>query len=211
MGTGPSFGGNHIVLGRSLKLMEDLDQDSLLGQLEAILMVVEEPVTVEQLSKATGTTGSTIRDGLVALQLEFDGLNGDRQRGFQLREVGGGWRIYSRSEYADVVTAFMLDGAQHKISQAGLETLAVISYLQPATRAQIAEIRGVNSDSVVRTLAARSLIVEDSIDKITGAVRYITTNYFHELLGIKTIEELPKISPLLPGIDEASQLAESQE
>lgn len=183
----------------------------LFGQLEAILMVTDEPVSLEQLAKATGAAPDTIESTLKAIQHDYDGRVSGAQRGFQLRHVAGGWRLYTRAEHSDVIAAFMIQGATQKLSQAGLEALAVIAYLQPATRSRVAQIRGVNSDSVVKTLLTRGLIVEDGTEELTGAVRYRTTDYFLELLGLNSIEELPKISPLLPGVDEASKLAESQE
>ena len=186
-------------------------QPALFAQLEAILMVSDEPITIEQLVKATEAPQVDIADTLHAIQRDYDGDNGGAPRGFQLRHVAGGWRLYTRAEHADVIAAFMIQGATQKLSQAGLEALAVIAYLQPATRSRVAQIRGVNSDSVVRTLLTRGLIAEDGVEELTGAVRYTTTDYFLELLGLNSVEELPKISPLLPGVDEASELAESQE
>ncbi|GAA2029748.1 hypothetical protein GCM10009720_07000 [Yaniella flava] len=186
-------------------------QSALFAQLEAILMVSDEPITLEQLVKATDAPHDDIAATLHAIQRDYDGEHGGITRGFQLRHVAGGWRLYTRAEHVDVIAAFMIQGATQKLSQAGLEALAVIAYLQPATRSRVAQIRGVNSDSVVRTLLTRGLIAEDGVEELTGAVRYTTTDYFLELLGLNSVEELPKISPLLPGVDEASELAESQE
>lgn len=186
-------------------------QRSLFAQLEAIFMVSDEPVTLGQLVKATGHSPELIEATITAIQEDYDGVHGGQVRGFQLRQVAGGWRIYTRAEHSEIIAAFMLQGATQKLSQASLEALAVIAYLQPATRSRVAQIRGVNSDSVIRTLVTRGLIVEDGVEEFTGAVRYTTTDYLLELLGINSIEELPKISPLLPGVDEATQLAESQE
>ena len=192
-------------------MSEQRYQTALFAQLEAIFMVSDEPVTLGQLTKATGQAPELIESAITAIQEDYDGAHGGQVRGFQLRHVAGGWRIYTRAEHSDIIAAFMLQGATQKLSQASLEALAVIAYLQPATRSKVAQIRGVNSDSVIRTLVARGLIVEDGVEEFTGAVRYTTTDYLLELLGINSIEELPKISPLLPGVDEATQLAESQE
>ncbi|GAA4471961.1 hypothetical protein GCM10023190_01700 [Enteractinococcus fodinae] len=192
-------------------MSEHRHHSELFAQLEAILMVSDEPLTVEQLRKATGQSTDHIEATLKAIQRDYDGHENSKTRGFQLRQVAGGWRIYTRAEHAEVIASFMLQGATQKLSQASLEALAVIAYLQPTTRSRVAQIRGVNSDSVIRTLLTRGLIAEDGVEEITGAVRYTTTNNFLELLGINSIHELPKISPLLPGVDEASQLAESQE
>ncbi|HEY4535886.1 MAG TPA: SMC-Scp complex subunit ScpB [Enteractinococcus sp.] len=183
----------------------------LFAQLEAILLVSEEPVTIPQLAKATTASPTDIENTLQLIQRDYDGESDGRVRGFQLRHVAGGWRLYTRAEHAEAIAAFMVQGATQKLSQAGLEALAVIAYLQPATRSRVAQIRGVNSDSVIRTLLTRGLIAEAGAEEMTGAVRYTTTEYFLELLGLNSIEELPKISPLLPGVDEASKLAESQE
>lgn len=183
----------------------------LFGQLEALLMVSDEPMTLDQLTKATGEAPEILEATLKAIQLDYDGETSGISRGFQLRHVAGGWRLFTRAEHAEVITAFMIQGATQKLSQAGLEALAVIAYLQPATRSRVAQIRGVNSDSVVKTLLTRGLIVEDGTEDLTGAVRYRTTDYFLELLGLNSPQELPKISPLLPGVNEASKMAESQE
>ena len=186
-------------------------QSELFAQLEAILLISDEPVTIQQLVTATAADPTELQTTLEAIQRDYDGEVDGKVRGFQLRHVAGGWRLYTRAEHADVIATFMVQGATQKLSQAGLETLAVIAYLQPATRSRVAQIRGVNSDSVVRTLLTRGLIAEDGVEEITGAVRYRTTDYFLEMLGLNSIEELPKISPLLPGVAEASRLAESQE
>lgn len=184
---------------------------ALTSQLEAILLIASEPVSIEQMIKATDEAPERIEAALLAIQRDYDGESDGPVRGFQLRHVAGGWRFYTRPEHEHVIAAFMVQGANQKLSQAGLEALAVIAYLQPTTRSRVAQIRGVNSDSVVRTLLTRGLIAEHGVEALTGAVRYTTTDYFLELLGLNSIEELPKISPLLPGVDEASELAESQE
>lgn len=190
---------------------EQRDQSELFAQLEALLIVSDEPLTLDRLIKATGQSADRIETTLKAIQRDYDGHENTKTRGFQLRQVAGGWRIYTRVEHSDVIAAFILQGATQKLSQAGLEALAVIAYLQPTTRSRVAQIRGVNSDSVIRTLLTRGLIAEDGVEEVTGAVRYMTTDYFLEILGINSVDELPKISPLLPGVDEASLLAESQE
>lgn len=186
-------------------------QAELFSQLEALLMVSDEPLTLDRLSKATGESADRIETTLKAIQRDYDGHNNTTPRGFQLRHLAGGWRIYTRAEHAEVIAALTLQGATQKLSQAGLEALSVIAYLQPTTRSRVAQIRGVNSDSVIRTLLTRGLIAEHGVEEVTGAVRYMTTDYFLEILGINSRDELPKISPLLPGVEEASQLAESQE
>lgn len=181
--------------------------------LEAILMVTEKPVTEHALAAVIGYPAEEVREALLALQAEFNGYTeGDTQahpeaiRGFELRSVAGGWRIYSRAEYADLVGAFVLEGQTARLSQAALETLAVIAYRQPVSRARISAIRGVNVDSVVRTLVARGLIEELGPDPETTALLYGTTELFLEKLGLGSVEELPQIAPLLPGIENLDEV-----
>ena len=122
-------------------------------------------------------------------------------RGFELREAGGGWRIYSAAAYADVVGRFVVDGQQARLTQAALETLAVVAYRQPVTRGQVSAVRGVNVDSVVRTLTSRGLVAEVGTDPSTGAVLYGTTGYFLERMGLTSLDELPPLAPYLPEFD----------
>ncbi|MDQ4086356.1 MAG: SMC-Scp complex subunit ScpB, partial [Actinomycetota bacterium] len=119
-------------------------------------------------------------------------------RGFDLREVGGGWRFYTRAEYAPVVERFVLEGQQARLTQAALETLAVVAYRQPVSRARVSAIRGVNVDGVMRTLVTRGLVEEAGSDTETGAVLYRTTSYFLERMGLRSLDALPDIAPLLP-------------
>lgn len=176
------------------------DESQLRADLEAVLMVIDEPATVDQLAQAVSLPSPQVRAALRELAADYDGLSSGPRRGFQLREVAGGWRIYSRSDHASVVERFMVDGGTAKLSQAALETLAVVAYLQPATRSRVAGIRGVNSDSVMRTLLSRGLVAETGQDPHTGATLYATTGYFLEVLGLDSVEELPQLSPLLPGL-----------
>lgn len=170
--------------------------------LEAILMVADEPQSVVSLGTALGAPVKDIKDGLAALVADFDGDGGGVRRGFELREVGGGWRIYVRPEFDDVVGDFVLTQNPTKLSQAALETLAVVAYKQPISRPQIAQIRAVNVDTVVRTLVSRGLITEVSTEAETGAILYGTTDLLLTQLGVNSIDELPLISPLLPDGDE---------
>ena len=169
--------------------------------IEAMLMVADEPISIVSLATATSHPVREVRRALDRLVADYDG-EGDSEgrrvrRGFELREVGGGWRIYSRGDYDDLVADFVLTRTPSKLSQAALETLAVIAYRQPVTRSQVAQIRAVNVDSVVRTLAARGLVTEDGHDPVTGATRYVTTDQLLVQLGINSLDELPKISSLL--------------
>lgn len=166
--------------------------------IEAILMIADEPQSLVSLGTALGVPVKDIKAALADLVADYDGANGSVRRGFELREVGGGWRIYVRAEYDDVVGDFVLTQNPTKLSQAALETLAVVAYKQPISRGQIAQIRAVNVDTVVRTLVSRGLITEMQTDAETGAILYGTTELLLTQLGINSLEELPLISPLLP-------------
>jgi segregation and condensation protein B len=166
--------------------------------LEAILMVADEPMPLVSLATALSSPIAAVRQSIERLVADYDGETGGPQRGFELREVGGGWRIYVRAAYDDVVKEFVLTQNPTKLSQAALETLAVIAYKQPISRGAVAAIRAVNVDSVVRTLLGRGLIQEAYTDNETGAIHYETTPLLLTSLGINSIDELPPISPLLP-------------
>ncbi|WP_299165245.1 SMC-Scp complex subunit ScpB [uncultured Arthrobacter sp.] len=175
---------------------------------EAVLLVVEEPVTEMQLAAALEVPLDQVQEALAELKAEYDGYTGQgpetgptRLRGIELRNVAGGWRFFTRSEFAAVVGRFVLDGQSARLSQAALETLAVIAYRQPVARSRVSAIRGVNVDSVVRTLVQRGLIADVATDPETGAVLYGTTPLFLERLGIGTVADLPRLSPHLPGLE----------
>lgn len=174
------------------------DPDTLERRLEAVLMVADEPQPLVALATALGAPVAAVRQTLERLVADYDGESGGPRRGFELREVGGGWRLYVRAEHDEVVRDFVLTQSPTKLSQAALETLAVIAYKQPISRGQVAAIRAVNVDSVVRTLLGRGLITEAFTDAETGAIHYETTDLLLTQLGINSIEELPPISPLLP-------------
>lgn len=168
--------------------------------LEAVLMVADEPVPAVRLASVLGLPSPEVEDLLVRLAGEYRGDAGGRPRGFELRHVGTGWRFYSAAPHADVVSRFVLDGQTARLTQAALETLAVIAYRQPVTRGQVSAVRGVNVDSVVRTLAARGLVGEVGTEP-SGAVLYGTTSYFLERIGMTSLDELPPLAPYLPDID----------
>jgi segregation and condensation protein B len=165
--------------------------------IEAILMVADEPQSLVSMATALSTPVSAVRKAVARLVADFDGENGGTRRGFELRQVASGWRIYVREEFNDVARDFVLTQNPTKLSQAALETLAVIAYKQPISRASIASIRAVNVDSVVRTLLGRGLITEAFTDAETGAINYATTDMLLTQLGINSLGELPQISPLL--------------
>jgi len=164
------------------------------GAIEAVLMVVEEPVTDHALASALELPVEEIRGHLEALERE----HADGSRGFTVRNVGGGWRFYSHAAYAPVVERFILDGQQARLTAASLETLAVIAYRQPISRARVGAVRGVNVDGVVRTLLTRGLITEVTKDEETGATLYGTTPYFLERMGLNSLDDLPALAPYLP-------------
>lgn len=174
-----------------------VETGSVARRLEAILLIVEEPQSLVSLAAAVGAPVAAVRQAIESLVEDYDGRSGGPRRGFELREVGGGWRMYVRAEYDDVVSEFVNTQAPSRLSQAALETLAVIAYKQPVTRGQVASIRAVNVDSVVRTLLARGLITEVFTDPETGAIHYGTTDALLVNLGINSLDELPHISPLL--------------
>lgn len=165
------------------------------AHLEAILMVVDEPVSVVNLATAVNAPLPEVTAALERLRDDLE--SGEMPRGFELREVGGGWRMYVREAYDAVVTEFVHTQTPSRLSQAALETLAVVAYRQPISRGAIASIRAVNVDSVVRTLVSRGLITEVDTDPETGAILYGTTDALLEQLGINSLEELPPIAPLL--------------
>ncbi|MEY4993367.1 MAG: hypothetical protein RIS82_489 [Actinomycetota bacterium] len=176
----------------------EMPGDDLRGAVEAILMVTDVPLTVVALATALESPVNEVREVVAQLKLDYDGLGNGQRRGFELREVGGGWRIFVRSDYDWAVKMFIANENPTKLSQAALETLAVIAYKQPISRGQIASIRAVNVDSVVRTLLSRGLITELYTDSESGAIHYGTTELLLEALGINSLDEMPLISPYLP-------------
>jgi segregation and condensation protein B len=174
-----------------------VEPERLASALEAILFVVESPVTLATLAVAVAQPVAAVRTALDLLGGGYD----ERGAGIELREVAGGVRIYTRPEHAGVIEGFLQDGQRSKLSQAALETLAVIAYRQPVTRARVSAIRGVNVDGVVRTLLARGLIVEVGTDPETGGGLFRTTDLFLEKMGLDSLDELPSLAPLLPDIE----------
>ena len=181
--------------------------DNLYSAVEAILMVADQPLSLTALAAALDRPVNEVRAVVTFLRDEYDGkLNADeiaagkvgRPRGYELREIGGGWRLYVRENYDWAVRLFLENDNPTKLSQAALETLAVIAYKQPISRGQVASIRAVNVDSVVRTLLSRGLISELYTDSESGAIHYGTSPLLLEKLGINSLDELPLISPYLP-------------
>lgn len=177
---------------------EIFDVDAIPGglraALEAVLMVVEEPVGSAALAAALDRPQAQVEEALTAIAADDE----ESRRGFALLSIGGGWRYYSRHDLAPAVEKFLLDGQRARLSQAALETLAVVAYRQPVSRARISGVRGVNVDGVVRTLLTRGLITEIGVDDEHGAVLYGTTAYFLQRLGLRSLDELPPLAPYLP-------------
>jgi segregation and condensation protein B len=172
----------------------DPDPRVLRGGLEALLFVVDSPVDEATLAAALRCPARRVREELAALAADYD----ERRAGIVLRRVGEGWRLYTREEHAPVVERHLLEGQRNRLTQAALETLAVIAYRQPVTRARVSAIRGVGVDAVVRTLTSRGLIREAGSDPDTGGGLYVTTPLFLERLGLTSLAELPELAPLLP-------------
>ena len=168
------------------------------GALEALLLLAAEPVTEFELAQAVGVPESVVAETLTELVAFYE----ETGRGFELRQVGGGWRYYTREDYADLITRYVVEGQQSKLSQAALETLAVVAYTQPISRSRVSAVRGVNVDGVMRTLMARGLIEEVGHDPESGAVLFATTSYFLERMGLKALEDLPPLAPQLPEVEE---------
>jgi segregation and condensation protein B len=173
------------------------DPAELRAAVEAVLFVVESPIEIAALAAAFELTTDVVATAVDELADELDARGG----GVELRRLAGGVRMYTRPAYASWVETFLLDGQRSKLSQAALETLAVIAYRQPVTRARVSAIRGVNVDGVVRTLLSRGLITEVGADPDTGGGLYRTTDMFLEKMGLQSLEELPSLAPLLPDID----------
>lgn len=194
-----------IDVGEDAAPAPELDDAELAGVLEALLLVVDTPAGVDQLAAATDQPAERIVATLTAMSHELAA----RDSGIDLREAGGGWRMYTRARYAPYVEKLLLDGARSKLTRAALETLAVVAYRQPVTRARVSAVRGVNVDAVMRTLLARGLITEAGTDPDSGAVTFGTTELFLERLGLSSLADLPDIAPLLPDVDVIEDLSET--
>ena len=171
--------------------------------IEAILMVVDEPVTELTLASVIGVTVEEVEGAIELLAASYE------ERGFCLKAINGGWRFYSHPEYSEYVEKFVLDGQQNRLTQAALETLAVIAYRQPISRARVSAIRGVNVEAVMKTLVTRGLVDEFGLEVETGAILYKTTSYFLERLGLNALSDLPELAPHLPDIDGLDEILDS--
>lgn len=173
--------------------------------IEAILMVVEEPLSEVVLAQIIERPTEEIASALAGLSEEYE----QQERGFTLKQVSGGWRFYSHPDLSPLVEKFVLDGQQAKLTQAALETLAVIAYRQPISRARVSAIRGVNVEAVMKTLVNRGLVEECGVEHETGALLYRTTNYFLERIGLNSVSDLPALAPFLPDIDGLDEIIAS--
>lgn len=185
--------------------VDDVDDDELISVLEALLLVVDSPVSAETLGSVTEQPVHRVTE---LLERMAAGLTA-RDSGIDLRETGGGWRMYTRARFAPYIERLIMDGARSKLTRAALETLAVVAYRQPVTRARVSAVRGVNVDAVMRTLVARGLITEAGTDPDTGATTFATTELFLERLGLTALSDLPDIAPLLPDVDVIDDLSET--
>jgi segregation and condensation protein B len=174
--------------------LELLSPEELSGGLEALLFVMDDPVDEDTLAGALRCSVEQVRAGLDELAAGYD----ERRSGLTLRKVGEAWRLYTREEHAPVVERYLVDGQRSRLTQAALETLAVIAYRQPVTRARVSGIRGVGVDGVMRTLLSRGLVHEVGTDPDSGGGLYATTPLFLERLGLHSLADLPELAPLLP-------------
>jgi len=176
----------------------ELAEDAVLDSaLEALLLVVDEPVDEAQLAAAVAQPTERVAAALRRMAQHYR----DQERGIDLRQVGAGWRFYTRDRYAPYVERMLRDGQRAKLTRAALETLAVVAYRQPVTRARVSAVRGVNCDGVLRTLVTRGLVEEFGIDPQTQGILYRTSELFLERLGLSSLAELPPLAPLLPEVD----------
>jgi len=183
----------------------EITDEELGSALEALLLVVDTPAPADSLATALDEPVERVEETLRRMAAEFT----ERGSGIDLREAGGGWRLYTRARYAPYVERLILDGARAKLTRAALETLAVVAYRQPVTRARVSAVRGVNVDAVIRTLVARGLIIEAGVDSDSGATTFGTTELFLERLGLSSLAELPDIAPLLPDVDVIDDITET--
>jgi segregation and condensation protein B len=181
-----------------------IDDDELRGALEAILLVVDEPAGEVTLAQVLEQPTERVAEALGELATAYT----TEGRGFDLRRAAGGWRLYTRPEYSPYVERFVLDGQRLRLTQAALETLAVVAYKQPVTRSRISAIRGVNCDGVVRTLVSRGLVEECGTEPDSGAFLYRTTTLFLEKLGLDSADQLPPLAPFLP--DDVDEIADAE-
>ncbi len=184
---------------------DDLGAPTLTAGLEALLLIADEPMTSVTLAQAVRRPVDQVESCLTALASEY----ADQGRGFDLRLVAGGWRFYTRTECAPLIERWVVDGQQARLTQASLETLAVIAYRQPVSRGRVSAVRGVNVDGVIRTLLSRGLIEESGTDKESGSILYRTTPVFLERLGLGSLDELPPLAQHLPELSDLDDVLDT--
>ena len=171
------------------------DASTLRGPLEALLFVSDEPVSAVRLAKVLDCSPGAVDEALANLAEEYR----ETDRGFQLREVAGGWRFYTHPAHHDVIESYVLSWDTRRLSQAALEALAVVAYHQPVTRQGINAVRGVNSEGVVASLVEKGLVREVGRDRNAGnAILYGTTRNFLEKFGLKDLGGLPALEEFAP-------------
>jgi segregation and condensation protein B len=180
----------------------ELSDTELDAALEALLLVVDAPTDEETLALAVEQPVARVRAALLRLSTSY----AQAGRGIDLRQAGAGWRFYTRDAYAPYVERLLLDGQRARLTRAALETLAVVAYRQPVTRARVSAVRGVNCDGVLRTLLTRGLVQEAGVDAATQGTLFRTTELFLERLGLSSLEDLPPLAPLLPDVDAIDEL-----
>lgn len=184
---------------------EDLGAPSLRAAIEALLLLADEPMSTVTLAQATRRPVEEVEPVVLELSHEYT----EAGRGFDLREAAGGWRLYTRADCSPLIERWVLDGQQARLTQASLETLAVIAYQQPVSRGRVSAVRGVNVDGVIKTLLTRGLIEEAGHDDESQAILYRTTTYFLERLGIASLEELPPLAEHLPDLADLEEVLDS--
>lgn len=192
------------------RTQEIADEDSLgapdlRAALEALLLLADEPMSVMTLAQATRRPVEEVEPVVAELSAEYT----EQGRGFDLREVAGGWRFYTRAECSPLIERWVLDGQQARLTQASLETLAVIAYQQPVSRGRVSAVRGVNVDGVIKTLLTRGLIEEAGHDGESGSILYRTTSYFLERLGASSLEDLPPLAEHIPDLGDLEEVLDS--
>lgn len=184
---------------------DDLGAPSLSAALEALLLLADEPLTPRDLAQITREPEANVEFTLRDLAGQYTA----QMRGFDLREVAGGWRFYTRMDCSPLIERWVVDGQQARLTQAALETLSVIAYRQPVTRGRVSAVRGVNIDGVIKTLVTRGLIEEAGTEQESGAIFYKTTSFFLERMGIASLEDLPPLAEHLPDLADLDAVLES--
>ena len=185
--------------------VDELGAPNIGAAIEALLLLTDEPMPAIELAQITRAPLPDVERVLHELSVEYT----EQMRGFDLREVAGGWRFYTRSECSPLIERWVVDGQQAKLTQAALETLSVIAYRQPVTRGRVSAVRGVNIDGVIKTLLTRGLIQEAGTENESGAIFYKTTSFFLERLGISSLADLPPLAEHIPDLADLDAVLES--